>query len=260
MRASNPTLLALDFDGVICDGLKEYFQTAWRAYCQIWQLDQTAPPQGLDESFYRLRPVVESGWEMPVLLRALILKTNEDEILERWAAIASEIIAEHELKPLEVSAIVDTIRDQWIASDLDSWLAEHRFYPGVLQRLQKAIARSTNSVIISTKEGRFIQQLLQQQGLNFSDSQIYGKEAKRSKYQILQELQEKYGDDSVIWFIEDRLKTLQVVQHQPQLETVELFLANWGYNTPEERQAAFKDNRIHLLSLDQFCQDFSVWR
>ncbi|NDJ16580.1 HAD family hydrolase [Myxacorys almedinensis] len=260
MPASNPTLLALDFDGVICDGLKEYFQTAWKAYCQIWQPDQNNPPKGLDQKFYRLRPVVETGWEMPVLLRALVLETKEDEILERWVAIASEIITNHRIKPPEVSAIVDTIRDHWIASDLDSWLAEHRFYPGVVERLQKALARSTNFVIISTKEGRFIKQLLLQQGLKLSDSQVYGKETKCPKHQILQELNQKnYDNDSIIWFIEDRLKTLQVVQHQPALETVELFLANWGYNTSEERQQAFRDSRINLLSLDQFRQDFSMW-
>jgi phosphoglycolate phosphatase-like HAD superfamily hydrolase len=160
MPASNPTLLALDFDGVICDGLKEYFQTAWKAYCQIW--DSIAPPEGLNEAFYRLRPVVETGWEMPILLRALVLGVSEDEILQGWVSIASEIVAKDNLTPLEVSKIVDTIRDLWIETDLDSWLAEHRFYPGVIERLQKAIARSTNLVIISTKEGRFIQQLLSQ--------------------------------------------------------------------------------------------------
>jgi 3-deoxy-D-manno-octulosonate 8-phosphate phosphatase KdsC-like HAD superfamily phosphatase len=29
---SAPQTLALDFDGVLCDGLLEYFETAWRAY------------------------------------------------------------------------------------------------------------------------------------------------------------------------------------------------------------------------------------
>ncbi|MCY7286501.1 MAG: HAD family hydrolase, partial [Cyanobacteria bacterium CAN_BIN43] len=36
MIETAPTLLALDFDGVLCNGLMEYFQTAWRVYCQIW--------------------------------------------------------------------------------------------------------------------------------------------------------------------------------------------------------------------------------
>ena len=32
-----PTIIALDFDGVICDGLVEYFATTKKAYEQIWQ-------------------------------------------------------------------------------------------------------------------------------------------------------------------------------------------------------------------------------
>jgi len=69
-------ILALDFDGVICDGLIEYFQTAWRTYCQIWKPSLPTPPAGA-ASFYQLRPVIETGWEMPVLIRALVLGITE---------------------------------------------------------------------------------------------------------------------------------------------------------------------------------------
>ena len=34
-----PTLLALDFDGVVCDGLREYFQTAWKVYGEVFEPD-----------------------------------------------------------------------------------------------------------------------------------------------------------------------------------------------------------------------------
>ena len=48
-----PTILALDFDGVICDGLIEYFQTFWRTYCQIWKPSQTVPDSDLASSSHR---------------------------------------------------------------------------------------------------------------------------------------------------------------------------------------------------------------
>ena len=38
MAIKTPTVLALDFDGVLCNGLSEYFQTAWRTYSQFWQI------------------------------------------------------------------------------------------------------------------------------------------------------------------------------------------------------------------------------
>jgi hypothetical protein len=244
------TLLALDFDGVICNGLKEYFQSAWKAYCEIWNVSDTLPI--FAEQFYRLRPVIETGWEMPVVLRALSLGFEEAEILQRWSAIASEIITQDHLTPLELSKAVDSIRDTWIATDLESWLAEHEFYPGVIQRIQEL----GEFLIISTKEGRFIKQLLQQQGIKLSDQQVYGKEVKRPKYEILRDLKATHPN---IWFIEDRLKTLQTVKQHSDLEDVTLFLADWGYNTATERQEAAIDGRIHLLSLEQFGQDFSAW-
>ncbi len=258
MSATPPIVLALDFDGVICDGLREYFKTAWQAYCQIWQPDDVTSSEELASQFYRLRPVVETGWEMPILIRSLVLGTQESEILQNWATIATQIITDDELNAANVSAIVDGIRDQWIATDLGGWLAEHRVYPGVVERLRETLASSTQCVIISTKEGRFIKQLLQQQGIVLSDRHIYGKEVKRPKYQILKELTLEYGT-TPIWFIEDRLKTLETVKKQTGLDNVTLFLADWGYNTIAEQQSALKDDRIHRLSLEQFTQDFMVW-
>lgn len=196
---------------------------------------------------------------MPVLLRALSLGVSQEELFFRWGTIASEILTEDGLKPLELSQAVDSIRDAWIASDPESWLAEHEFYPGVIDRLGGILDSSTEFFIISTKEGRFIQQLLKNQGILLEPRQVYGKESKRPKYQILQELQEQYGADAAIWFVEDRLKTLQAVKQQPPLQEVTLFLADWGYNTATERQESAQDDRIHLISLDQFKQDFPDW-
>ncbi len=253
-----PRVLALDFDGVVCDGLKEYFQTAWQAYAQIWQADPT-PDQKFAPVFYRLRPVVETGWEMPVLIRALVGGVEEEKILQGWVSIASQIIIDEDLKPLNISAVLDNIRDEQIATNLENWLAEHEFYPGVLDRLQATLNSPTDFVIISTKEGRFIKQLLQKQGIELKDEQIYGKESKRPKHQILLELQQAYGEGAAIWFVEDRLQTLRLVEKREGLETVTLFLADWGYNTASERQEAEKSDRIHLISLKQFEQDFATW-
>jgi phosphoglycolate phosphatase-like HAD superfamily hydrolase len=258
-----PTILALDFDGVICDGLIEYFQTAWRTYCHCWQPSDNTPPDGLAEQFYRLRPVVESGWEMPLVLRSLLLGTSEADILTHWGAIARDLVAAEQLVPAALGAAVDRIRDEWIAADLDHWLAQHRFYPGVIERLHQLLHSSVQVVIITTKEGRFVQQLLQQQNLALASSQIFGKEVQQPKAQTLRDLLQtstaKAGDRPSIWFIEDRLKTLQAVDRQPDLLPVNLFLADWGYNTPSDRAMAAQSDRIQLLSLAKFAQDFSAW-
>jgi phosphoglycolate phosphatase-like HAD superfamily hydrolase len=251
-----PNILALDFDGVLCDGLREYFQVAWRTYEQLWQPARSVSPEDLAPIFYRLRPVIETGWEMPVLLQALQQGIPETEILQHWVTIAPQILADSHLDAKTVSNALDHQRDEWITTDLNSWLALHRFYPGVIERLQSVISSAAYPVIISTKEGRFINQLLQEQGIELSDAQIIGKESQRPKHQVLRELA---ASDSTIWFIEDRLKTLLSIQPHADLAAVRLFLADWGYNTEPEREAAQHNNRIELLSLSNFVQDFSKW-
>jgi phosphoglycolate phosphatase-like HAD superfamily hydrolase len=259
MSSETPTILALDFDGVICDGLEEYFQTAWQAYCQLWQVKNTTPPADVAESFYRLRPVVETGWEMPLVIHAILSGIPESRILVDWGTIAKSLLLSENLDSATFSAAVDGTRDRWIATDIHHWLAQHRFYPGIIQRLKATLQTSTQVAIISTKEGRFIQQLLAGAGVNLEDLQIYGKEVKRPKAQVLRELIQIFGTESTFWFVEDRFKTLQTIQTQPDLADVRLFLADWGYNTATERASADADPDISLISLEQFSGDFLGW-
>lgn len=260
MIANRPTILALDFDGVICDGLKEYFETAWRTYCDIWLHTDAAPPDNLAEKFYRLRPVVETGWEMPVLIAALLAGVAEDQILQEWHAIAHAILQENQFRSATIAQKLDQIRDQWITDDLASWLSLHRFYPGVVEKLDSLINSPIQVFIVTTKEGRFVQQLLAQQGLQLPAKLVFGKENKRPKYEILHELMTAAETLPVsLWFVEDRIKTLEIVAQQSNLDTVKLYLADWGYNTSDERQAAQNHARIQLLSLSQFADDFSTW-
>lgn len=263
MTKSNPTILALDFDGVICDGLIEYFQTAWRAYCDIWNPVDTVPPSGLAERFYRLRPVVEHGWEMPVLVRSLILGIPDTELFAHWSSIATEQANATGLAPADFAAKVDGIRDQWIAEDVENWLAQHRFYPGVVECLRQVLVSDIYPVIITTKEQRFVRQLLAQEQLDLPESQIFGKEVRQPKAQTLRQLMQQFktshGISPTIWFIEDRVKTLQAIETQPDLESVTLFLADWGYNTAADRALAQQDPRLHLLSLASLSEPLSKW-
>ncbi|MCU0517042.1 MAG: HAD family hydrolase [Oscillatoria sp. Prado101] len=260
MPANAPTILALDFDGVLCDGLLEYFQAAWRTYCQIWSPPNPTPPPDLAAVFYRLRPVIETGWEMPVLIRALLLGVTEQKILQDWLNIAPQLLREEKLNATDIGAKLDSLRDHWIAGDLADWLSYHRFYPGVAERLQQLLAdNSVLPVIITTKEGRFVRQLLQQQAIDMPEKYIFGKELKRPKHSILRELLQAYAGNSAIWFVEDRLKTLEIVQQQPDLTAVRLYLAEWGYNTPQERESARQNPGVTLLSLSQFASGFSDW-
>ncbi|MEG4506786.1 HAD hydrolase-like protein [Microcoleus sp. F6_B4] len=259
MANNFPTILALDFDGVICDGLIEYFQTAWRTYCQIWKPVETVADPDLALSFYRVRPAIETGWEMPLLIRALLTGISPEEILLEWPNIVPYLLTENNLKAQSVGAMLDGLRDNWIAEDLAGWLSLHRFYPGVADRLHSLQESSVKVAIVTTKEGRFVRELLQLAGVQMPSELIFGKEYNKPKHQILREFLAASGKDSTIWFVEDRLKTLLSVKQQPDLSQVRLFLADWGYNTLAERESVAQNPPVQLLSLSQFAGDFADW-
>ena len=238
-------LMALDFDGVICNGLREYFQTSWWVYSQLWDVPHRLPSDKLDETFYRLRPVVETGWEMPLVLHALESGLSEDDILRDWSNLATGLLQKSNMDAKSIGAMVDRTRDQWIVEDFADWLSYQTFYPGMIEFLKSC----DRFVIISTKEGRFIRALLQPCGIELQDDQLYGKERQQPKHEILRALKPDY---SHITFIEDRYKTLQTVAKQPDLGDIDLLLADWGYNLESEREAARKSDRIQLVSLTEF--------
>jgi phosphoglycolate phosphatase-like HAD superfamily hydrolase len=197
---------------------------------------------------------------MPVLIRALLIGIPEAHIWQAWGAIAQQLLPEKDLTAIDIGRKLDKVRDEWIDHDLDSWLSLHRFYPGVVEKLRAIVASPVKPIIITTKEGRFVSQLLQQQGVHLSEESIIGKESKQPKYQIIRKLIGVTSKTPLsLWFVEDRLKTLQLVQQQTDLESVRLYLADWGYNTALERETAGSNSRIRLLSLSQFGQDFSAW-
>jgi phosphoglycolate phosphatase-like HAD superfamily hydrolase len=243
-------ILALDFDGVICDGMAEYWQTAWRTYTQVWQLDRLEPSPGVAEKFRELRPLIEVGWEMPVLIRALTLGISTERMQSSWQRIRDRILADGRLSGVKVSQQLDSVRDNWIQQDPTSWLRLHQFYPGVVDLLKELPSRKIQPVIVTTKESRFVTQLLQEQGVELASEFIWGKELKRSKVDSLKLILDRGVKKSpTVWFVEDRLSTLAKIATQPELESVKLYLAEWGYNTVAEREAALQQSRIQTLAL-----------
>ncbi|WP_036479689.1 HAD family hydrolase [Myxosarcina sp. GI1] len=259
MSFQPPTILALDFDGVILDGLEEYFATTKKTYQQIW--NQHDISDEYKPLFCQLRPVIETGWEMPILLRALILGIDRESILQDWSSIVTRIMTSEGLDKKDLAQKLDGVRDSWIKEDLAGWLRMHRFFSGVIPRLQQIIDSPTKLYIVTTKEGRFTQQLLQQQQVYLPTENIIGKESKRPKYETLRLLRDRESADNVsIWFVEDRLKALQQVTQQSDLLPItKLFLADWGYNTERDRNLVRQDADIELLSLQQFERNFGEW-
>ena len=86
-----PNILALDFDGVLCDGMREYFEASRQTYMRVWP-DEKAPGEELFPVFRALRPVIMTGWEMPLLLRAIVQGHPESAMLQHWEAVRDALM------------------------------------------------------------------------------------------------------------------------------------------------------------------------
>ena len=262
MTTGVPDILALDFDGVLCEGIREYFETSRRTYAGVWPGDDL-PGEDALPPFRELRPVIETGWEMPVLLRAIARGHAPAAIATAWPATRDALLAE-DARPRDalVSALrtaLDDVRRQWIAADRQGWLDHHGLYApaGDLRRL---VAEPRRTAIVTTKEGEFARHLLAHWTIEVAD--IQGKEAGSHKCDNLRQLIAAHGagrSRPALWFVEDRLETLRCVTTHEDLRDVGLFLAEWGYNTAPTRASVADDPRIRLLPLSRFVSGCAAW-
>ena len=259
-----PDILALDFDGVLCDGMREYFEASRRTYMRVWP-DEQAPGEDLFPAFRTLRPVIMTGWEMPVLLRALVQGYAPTAMLQNWEAVRDALV--HADSPQgkalghTLTHTLDEVRRAWIAAAVADWLARNVPYCP-LDEVRRLLAEPECAVLVTTKEGEFARQILDHWDVHLAD--IQGKEAGTHKCDNLRALIAQYtvtyGRRPVLWFVEDRLETLQHVTTHADLGDVGLFLAAWGYNTPAVRASVQDHGRIRLLGLEQFRGGLTTWQ
>jgi phosphoglycolate phosphatase-like HAD superfamily hydrolase len=263
-----PRILALDFDGVVCDGRPEYFETAWQAYVAAWPPPAltVARPEKIAARFSELRPLIESGWEMPLMVHALLAGVGSDTLKDRaaWLRAAPGLMKSAGVGAEALGRALNKVRDDWFARDAPSWLAHHRFYDGVPARIVTLLGSPTEVVIVTTKAERFVRSLLTSVDSRLGQVTVIGREPGKPvpKPDILRRLADRAGlggDGAGLWFVEDMLETLEATTQRPKLAGARLFLADWGYNMPDDRAHARHHRRIRLLSLPQFAGPLDAW-
>ena len=243
-------VFCFDFDGVICDSAPETALSAWQGGRALGYDFPEKLPEALQERFCRLRPVMHTGFEAIPLMRLIEAGQETDErLFEAFPALRDEVIAREKLSREQLQKVFGEIRDRWIEEDQESWLKMNGFYSGVGEALTAAIGNHP-VFIITTKQERFVELLLGHHRIELTGERIFGLERKRSKPEILTELAGRAEfKTATLHFIEDRLEALESVIEIPALRPLTLYLADWGYNTPQQRRQAAENPRIEMLSL-----------
>lgn len=247
---SNKTIHALDFDGVICDSAVETAITGWKAAGQIWHdMPNSAAPQALIDQFRLVRPIIETGYEAILAMRLLFLGNSCAAIYSDYHAKTLQLLQQAQVSSDDLKKLFGATRDSWIANDLPDWIAMNPLFAGIKEKLQR-LGQTHTWYVITTKQERFVKQILQANAIELADQRIFGLDRNMSKLEVLQDLLIAHPHQS-IEFVEDRLPTLLNVQKHPELRRVELLFATWGYNTSEDKAVAMQKG-FKSLTLDEF--------
>ncbi|KAF5835320.1 hypothetical protein DUNSADRAFT_7552 [Dunaliella salina] len=251
-------VVSLDFDGVVCDSVGESSLSAIKAATVLWPdvFDTPAAKarhEELVEKMRIVRPVVETGYENLVQIRCLLEGMSPEEILSNWGEILPKYMQHWGLERAKLVELFGGVRDDWIASDLPSWLGANRIYQGVADPVREALAQQ-EVYIVTTKQAHFTEILMRDMAkVDFPADRIFSQTVSgRPKAEVLQMLTDKHAGMQKMIFVEDKLSTLEKVAKDPKLEGWELYLVDWGYNTVEERARASQHPRIHVISTQQF--------
>ena len=112
---------------------------------------------------------------MPILLYGLLQGVPDKEVLKDWPNIMPRLLEQSGIESKAAAQAVDGVRDRWIHSDLGRLAQPASLLPPAYWiRIRKAMEAGVKPMIISTKEGRFIRQLLAREGLQFPETDILG--------------------------------------------------------------------------------------
>ncbi len=253
---SSNKIFLFDFDGVIVDGMLEYWHSSLLA-CEKYlnspyiSVDQKLY-QRVPNSFVEIRPWVKYGWEMILIVHEIIKKENplknhnKDVFINNYHQNCQRILNENSWIPQDLQKILDKSRKYQIDKDFKSWVNLHNPFFEVMDFMQELRKREIKTGIITTKGKIFAEKILKH--LNIFPEFIFGYES-GTKIEIAEQLSQTY---EILGFIEDRKKTLIDIKQKSETSHIPCFLADWGYLKKSDRHNL--SNEIKLLKLD------SLWK
>ncbi len=237
------SVLALDFDGVIVDSMREVYLLSLRAFAEL-------------EPSSRL-PGRDPGWSLPApdddpLLRAFAEMVPLGNRAEDFGVMLSALErGERVADQAAYDAIYGQFDPAWLAEfheefyrqrkrllddDRAGWLALQPPYPTFRQLLLRH-AGEVPYAVLTARDATSVRLLLEHCGLAelFPPSSVLDKETGRHKTAHLELLAGRLGVPFTrITFVDDKLNHLVSVAPLG----VRPVLADWGHNSPREHEAA----------------------
>jgi phosphoglycolate phosphatase-like HAD superfamily hydrolase len=239
-------VLALDFDGVICNSAREVFVTGVRTYASLVPDSRLVnghavlgEDQGLPTLDFEADPIFQAFENLvPLGNRAedfgVALRTIEEEVeVPDQEAYDAFMSLQQESWLDEYHRRFYDHREQLRRRSLATWIRLHRPYSWFGDLLRRH-ADTTRLAVATAKDSRSVRLLLHDFGIDglFADDLVLDKDTGVHKTAHLEALQGLLDVDfAQITFVDDKVNHLQRVAPLG----VRPVLAGWGYNTERER-------------------------
>ena len=218
-------VVALDFDGVICDSMDECLLTAYNACHRFqgssaWADDVSKLDPGFVTRFRRLRYLVRPAQEYWLLVHWLYTYTVDLD-QSRFDALKveySNVLAKFE--PVFFEA-----RCNLRAANPTMWSALHRLYPEFVDGWDRVRTRCSMHVV-TTKDALSVQHFNQLWGLGIERDRLWTKERMCSKPSAIQQIARWAGcPPTHVVFVDDHPDHLREVS----ATGAQCYWAAWGY-------------------------------
>lgn len=238
-------VIVLDFDGVVWDSADESFEQAWIA----WQQVDGRIDMGRAEAnrvFDAARWQCKDGHDFHIVMT--LIAEGRTDVSDMPASVfrqARETVGREAAAEAFVKAFYDS-RERMRDSDFEYWCSLQRPFPGVVEQIETLRREALGVAVATTKDASSARALLEHAGLH--EMPIYGREVSLDKNDHMRAIQTHYGvQGSDMAFVEDLLENL----HNVAAHGMKLVLADWGYNTPADRERA-RAAGITVVSLTDF--------
>ncbi|MDO5297306.1 MAG: HAD family hydrolase [bacterium] len=220
-------VLALDFDGVFWNSVRECYEVALEA----WEEAGMPPFAQPYERFRDGRWLVRAGRDFGTLMRLLEADPQLD-ILEYTPEQFAEAGRQHPEWLKRYGECFGRIRSQYRLEREAYWRSLQQPFQAVLDALPAWRERFVEVAVATTKDSESTRALLDQAGL---DIPVYGLEVGTDKSRHMQLLIDKYEvEPHSVYFIDDLLINLL----DASKAGVRGHLALWGYNNEASRKKA----------------------
>ncbi|MEE3649869.1 MULTISPECIES: HAD family hydrolase [unclassified Brenneria] len=230
-------LIAMDFDGVVVDGVDECMLIAWNVLHDrpLGDFNQDVLqkiPRQMASRFKKLRNFVR----------------HDGHFIASFSELGNEVMNNDEFSAIYESFSPkekDIFRDKFIQYRKQArntypifWAKLHR----PLLDISKLFSTSHDIYIVSGKDEDSISFILREHGLNVPTEKIFGRMTDKNETLTSLKLIAAAKNEEML-FIDDNIQNvIDALEHG-----IQSFWANWGYNIPEHKVMAHK-NGINVLS------------